>query len=355
MPEVKKHLRDLYRTSPAEAPRKGRLLLDMNEGVHGLPAGFIRAIACKIDPEFMATYPSHVELLKKIASHNHVRPENICLGNGSDGVIKYIFEAYISEGDKVLLTNPTFAMYPVYCKMFGAKPIMIDYKSDLTFPVKEFMGKLKKGIKMAVVVNPNNPTGDAIAHNDLVAIIKKADKNGILTLVDEAYFYYYPKTAMKMIDKYENLIVLRTFSKLCALANARVGYAAASPGIIQNLKRVKPSFDVDGIAALFASALLDRPHIISDMVKRAGRGSDYLSDMLKKAGIGHIVGNANFILIKCGSSVNDIIKKLEARGILVNGNFKQPFLKEYLRVTVGDRSQMELFWKAFLPIWKAVK
>ncbi|MFA5142595.1 MAG: histidinol-phosphate transaminase [Candidatus Omnitrophota bacterium] len=355
MPEIKKYLKDLHRTNPAEALRKGRMRLDMNEGVHGLPDGFVRSVAGKIDNKLMLTYPACAGLLKKIARHNGIRPENICLGNGSDGVIKYIFDAYISPNDKVLLTNPTFAMYPIYCRISDAKPVVIDYKPDLTFPFEEFIGKLKRGVKMAVVVNPNNPTGDVIDPDRMVYMIRHAAQNDILMVVDEAYFYYYPETVIKLVAKYDNLIILRTFSKLCAMANVRIGYAAAAPSVIRNIKKVKPSFDVNGLAVLFTSELLDRPAIISAMTKKARAGGDYLCRMLKRAGIEHRGGNTNFILIKCGSRAGEIVKKLKSRGILVSGNFSQPFLKDYLRVTIGDKSQMAHFWKTFVSIWRRTK
>jgi histidinol-phosphate aminotransferase len=354
MPKIKKHLKDLYRTRPAEMRRKGWLRLDMNEGSHGLPPAFVKSVICDLDPEFLLTYPSHIELIDRIARHNGLSQKNICLGNGSDSVIKYIFETYISFGDKVLMTDPTFAMYPVYCKMFNAKPVVVSYRQDMTFPYEAFIEKLKKGVKMAVVVNPNNPTGDTLSPGALLSIIRKASEKDVLLVVDEAYFYYYPKTAIKLVNKYKNLIVLRTFSKLCAMANLRVGYAAAAPEIIENLNRVKPSFDVDGVAALFASKLLARPEIMRSMIRHTKKGSDYLCAMLKKEGIEHIAGNTNFILIKCGVAVSDIMRKLALRGIFVSGNFKQPFLKEYLRVTISNKVQMQFFWKDFIKIWKAI-
>lgn len=350
MINAKKHLKDLYRTKLRS--RRDYLCLDMNEGMPGLPKEFVRRITSKIKNNFLALYPEYQTLKNVIAAHNGIAAENICLSNGSDAAIKYIFDAYISPGDRVLITDPTFAMYPVYCQMFRAKPVVVEYNSNFSFPRENFLKMLSKGIRMAVVVNPNNPTGTALKIKEIVPMIKKARQNDILIIIDEAYFYFYPQTAIKLIKKYDNLIVLRTFSKLCGLAGLRIGYAASSPGIVNNLKKIRPTFDVNSAAALFAEELLNSSNIIKGLLKEINAGADYLIESLKNEGIEYRKGAANFILIKCGDRVGQMIKRLERKGILVNGNFRQAFLKDYLRVTISDRRCMRLFWKAFISEWK---
>lgn len=350
MIDAKKHLEDLYRTKPR--PRRDYLCLDMNEGMPGLPKAFVRRVTSKIKNNFLALYPEYQTLKNAIAAHNGIAAKNICLSNGSDAAIRYIFEAYISPGDKVLITDPTFAMYPVYCKMFRAKPVVAEYNDNLSFPMESFLKMLSRGIRMAVVVNPNNPTGTALKVKKIVPMIKKAHQNDILIIIDEAYFYFYPQTAIKLIKKYDNLIVLRTFSKLCGLAGLRIGYAASSPEIVNNLKKIRPTYDVNSAAALFAQELLNSSNIIKGLLKEMNAGADYLIESLKNEGIEYRRGAANFILIKCGNRVGQIIKHLEWKGILVNGNFRQAFLKDYLRVTISDRRCMRLFWKAFINEWK---
>lgn len=350
MVNVKKHLEDLYRTKPFT--RHNCLCLDMNEGMPGLPKPFIRRIVSKITNNFLALYPEYQELKNTIAAHNDLAAENICLSNGSDAAIKYIFDAYISAGDKVLITDPTFAMYPVYCRMFKARPLVIKYSDNLSFPMDGYLKMLSRWVRMAVVVNPNNPTGTALKVKELLPIIKKAYCNDILLIIDEAYFYFCPETAIQLIKKFNNLVVLRTFSKLCGLAGLRIGYAAASSTIVNNLKKIRPTYDVNSVAALFAEELLNDSDIINEVLSQMNIGADYLIERLKSEGIEYRRGAANFILIKCGDNVSRLVRCLEGKGILVNGNFKQPFLKDYLRVTISSRKYMKLFWNAFVSEWK---
>ena len=352
MNKIKPHLKHLYRTETNEESRKGYLRLDMNEGIPGLPEEFVRGILSEINPEFLAAYPEYSILQKKIAKHNNLEPENISLSNGSDAAIKYIFDAYVSAGDKVLLTDPTFAMYPVYCSMFNAEPVIVEYERDLSFPKKDFMNKISSEVKMAVVVNPNNPTGSALERSELIAIIKKAADEEVLAIIDEAYFYFYPESMINEVRKYRNLIVLRTFSKLCSMAAARLGYAVACPEIIKDLRKVKPTYDVNALAVLFAERILDEPGIIQELVKHSNEGKKYLTQKLAEEGIEYKEGCANFVLIKCCGRLNEIVRRLAEKKVLVSGRFKQNFLKDYIRVSIGNRMIMERFWKSFINIWK---
>lgn len=351
MIEPKHCLKDLFRTAPVQ--RGGYMRMDMNESIDGLPMKFIKAALQEVNSGYIAKYPEYGPLIKKIAEHNGVGIENICLANGSDAAIKYIFDAYISAKDKVLVTDPTFAMYPVYGLMFNADVIFVKYGSDLEFPLKNFIDKMSDGIRMAVIINPNNPAGSIINQSDLISIIKRAEQKNMLLIIDEAYFYYYPKTMIKEIKNYNNLIVLRTFSKLCGMAGLRVGYAAACPDIIENIKKVKPSFDVNSLAVLLAERILDSPEIIKHAIDMVNKGKKFLSAKLSAAGIEHKIAFANFVLVKCGDRTEEVIKRVNDKKVLLHGRFKQDFLKDYIRVSIGSEKVMAKFWNIFESIWKS--
>lgn len=352
MPKPKKYLFDFDRTKARGYSRHNYLRLDMNEGVSGLPADFVSRALAQIDGRWLATYPEYGALQTKIAAHNGLALENIVLANGSDAAIKYIFDAYITPGDRVLYTDPTFAMYPVYCHMFGADGLSVPYREDFTFPWEEFIDRMVPGLRLAVLVNPNNPTGQALPAAQIFEMIAHAARNEILLLVDEAYFYYYPETVIRAVTDFRNLIVLRTFSKLCGMASLRLGYAAACPEVIENLRKVRPTYDINGLAVLFGERLLDDPELIKGLIREARMGKDYLVRKLSEAGIPHREGSANFVLIHCRGRVNAIVSGLAEMKILVSSGFTQTFLKDYVRVTVGSREVMERFWQAFIKLWQ---
>jgi histidinol-phosphate aminotransferase len=320
----------------------------MNENADGLPEEFVRKILSEIDPGFLATYPEYGSLLQKIAEHNDILPENICISNGSDGAIKYIFDAYVSPGDQVVITDPTFAMYPVYCQMYDTRAVIVPYHADFSFPLEDFLKAIKANVRLAILVNPNNPTGVALEQPALKKILNKCADNDVLLIVDEAYFYYYDETCIGEIKSYNNLVVLRTFSKLCSLASVRIGYAAGFPEIISNLYKVRPTYDVNGVAVYLVERLLDESGLINKAIEQVNRGKKFLLQILTDNVIEFRDGKANFVLIKCPGYVEEMIEALRKENILVAGGFKQSFLKDYLRVTVGSMRSMQRFCDAFL-------
>jgi histidinol-phosphate aminotransferase len=354
MPSMKPHLEGLHRTAPKTESRLPFLRLDMNENPDGLPAGFVRDVLTGIDADYLSAYPEYAPLAQKIAVHNAIAEDNIIITNGSDGAIKTIFEAFVSPGDTVLFTDPTFAMYPIYCGMFNAKPLRIPYKADLSFPTEPYLDAIGPQIAMAVVVNPNNPTGSVLTTTDMERILDRCLECGVLLIMDEAYYYYYNGTAIRRISDFPNLLVLRTFSKICGLAAARIGYAAGDPKIIQQLFTVKPSFDTNGVAVRFAEALLDHPEIVNHALSRTRQGMAFLIDQFQIHGIPFRDGHANFVLVHIPDRVSEMVTRLKKNGVLVGGGFSQEHLKNYLRVTVGSKEKMEQFLKPFLSLWSEI-
>lgn len=353
MPKIKTHLKTVVRTDRLKGEsRQGCLRLDMNESPFGLPEVFVRETLAKINTSFVCTYPEYFSLVEAIAKDNRIKPENICLSNGSDAAIKYIFDSYVSAGDKVLVTDPTFAMYKVYCRIFNAKCLTVPYNNDLSFPEDKFLKKLNKGVRMAVVVNPNNPAGSTIRREPLLKMIKKAERNHTLVIVDEAYYYFCPETMIREVGNFSNLVVLRTFSKLCGMAGLRIGFAAASPKVISSLKKVRPTYDVNSVAALFAEEALRKPRMLETLVSLTMAGKAMLISKLIASGIDFRDGEANFVLIKCPGCAIEVARSLRQERVLVGFGFEQPFLRDYIRVTLGDERTMLRFWKIFERTFK---
>ena len=346
--QPKQHLKKIYRTSFDMEKRQDFLRLDMNENPDGLPIEFIDEVLNYITPDFLASYPYSKKLINKIASINNISQKNICLSNGSDAGIKYLFDAYIEKGDKVLLTDPTFAMYDIYCKIFDAKSINVTYNNGASFPLNDFLSAMDDIPKFAVIVNPNNPIGSHLEKKNILKILDKAKKLGILIIVDEAYYYYFNETMTNEIKQYDNLIVLRSFSKLCSLATIRLGYLFANENIINNLKKVTSGFDINGFAIIFALKLLEKKGLIEKLIKNAKEGKKKLIKNLNKHKIPFIDTKANFILIKCNKFTKDIKNDLFAKKILVKGDF----LKNYIRVTIGGVQTMDVFFNVFYKIWR---
>jgi histidinol-phosphate aminotransferase len=339
----------LLERTPEKTTRRQFLRLDMNEGIP-LEDGFLKEILTGFQGTDLAMYPEYHDLRRILAEKEKIPAENILLSNGSDSAIKHIFDAYISPGDCVLLTDPTFAMYPVYCEMYGASTTMIEYNNDLTFPLEEYVSRLETGgVRMAVVVNTNNPTGTTLGEEPMRRILDEASRLDTLMVVDEAY-QFTPHTVIKLVEKYPNLVVLRSFSKLWGAASMRLGYAAGDLTILENIRRVRPTYDVNGVAVWIACQILQNPGLLERRMRVLEEGRSYLEARLREAGIPFVSGDANFILIRCGERCPDYLQELATAHVLVSGGFKQRFLRDFIRVTIADRLAMEIFWRSFLPI-----
>lgn len=350
MIEPIKHLKKMRRINTDFDNRLDYLRLDKNEFVGQFPSYVYDNVINKLSSEHLQMYPEYGNLKEKIANYTFTTIDNIILGNGSDSVIKNIFETYITPRDNVLFTNPTFAMYPIYCNMFGAHPHVIEYTSLDSFPKKEFMSAIKnnKMLKMAVIVNPNNPTGHAVNKEFLIEVTEEAEEKNILMVIDEAYHYYYKDSVVDYVEHFDNLIVLRTFSKFFGIAGLRIGFALSHPSIVNNIKKVQLTYPVSSFAVAFAEELLDS-RIIQELYNKFIEGKTFIVDKLKNEGIPFHIGEGNFLLIHCD---NSIIDKLKKRKILVSGNYRQDILKGYIRVSIGHKENMKLFWNGFKDIYE---
>jgi histidinol-phosphate aminotransferase len=344
--EAKKHLMNLERKNQHIENRYDLLNLEMNENVDGLPIDFVQAVLKKISPRYLSMYPEYQPLKELIAQQENISSnEMICLSCGSDGAIKYLYDAFIEKGDIVLIADPSFAMYEVYSQMADAKLKKIPYV-DFTFPEAEFVNAIDSTIKMAVIVNPNNPTGTVLSKETIIEVAEKCLISKVLLVVDEAYHYFYPETVIDLTESYPNVVVLRTFSKMCGLAAARIGYAVADRAIVKMLRKVRPTYDVNGFGVLFAESILASPRIIKKMTDDFIEGRRWLENQLTEHRVPFQHGHASFILIMVKRS-EEAIAKLKAKGVLVGGGFRQEFLSDYIRVSIGSEKVMEKFWSIF--------
>lgn len=354
MIKSKTHLENINRVNLDNLRRNEYLRLDKNEGLI-LPITketFLNIMEDEYNK--LTMYPEYGELKNKLAKHLNLDYKNIHIGNGSDAIIKNIFDTYVKPYDKILITNPTFGMYPIYGRMYETQQKVVDYTSCSSFPKDSFLEALQQDVKLAVIVSPNNPTGHTLDKLSLKHIIEKAHKNNILVIIDEAYFSYNYDSIISSVNKYNNLIVLRTFSKFFGLPSLRIGYVASCYSIINNLRATQLTFDVNSIGVIVANNILDSKTCIKELVSKYNDGKEYILSKLKEQGIKTHTTDTNFILIDCGKHADKIKDALYTHNILVGAGFKQDILKKYIRVTIGEKEQMEHFWKEFKHIYGEV-
>ncbi len=345
MKQIKPVLQKLYRSAQFfnETDRTQYIRMDGNESVDGLPKDFVKSVLNKVTPAMLATYPNPKKCTEAVANYLGVDREMVFMTNGSDAAIKMFFEVYIGEGDKVIIASPAFEMYEVYCNMFGAKAINIAYGESFEFPMDSYLAEIEKGAKLAIITNPNNPTGSVIAEDEIVKILEKAKENDTLVMIDEAYYWIYDKTMLGLLDKYPNMVLLRTFSKILGLAGIRLGFAVANQDMIMDLKKVAAPAGVNTVALLFGEELMNHPEIIESLVDDFRKDKQYLLEELKKANIEYLDTESNYVLIPAGDNYQMILDSLKEDGLLIA--YK---MNKYFRINIGGKESTDRFIDSFV-------
>lgn len=346
---VNEDIKNTARVFPMQG-RQEYLRYDMNENPEGLPDGFVRDVLKEITPEFLATYPEPDRFTNKYAEYMGVSPNNVVATNGSDMAIRYLLEVFGEKGKDVVTVSPSFEMYWVNCRILGLNHVPVSYHKDLTIDIDEVIGAITADTRIVVLLNPNNPIGNVYSADEAERIVKVAAGVGALVIVDEAYHYFWNESLVGLVGKYDNVAVLRTFSKLLSIPACRLGVIIASSDIIQYVKNVKLTFDVNSIALLFGERILDTPELIQELVDIAKKGKEYTIQRLVELGYDFHKCEGNYILIRTKNPARDVAGLLEKEKKILVHAYGHELLKDYIRVTIGSVNAMEKFFKAFCEV-----
>lgn len=349
------HVNENIKKTERVFPMQGRYdykRYDMNENPEGLPKEFIESVLKEVTPEFLSIYPEPDKFLNKYAKFldHGVKFENLMATNGSDMAIRYLLETFGEAGKEVVTVSPSFEMYWVNCNILGLKHVPVSYESDLTIDINKILNAINKNTRIVVLLNPNNPVGNTYTEEELEKVIAKAKEVEAVVIIDEAYHYFYDKTFLDYALHEENVVVLRTFSKLMSLAACRLGVIISNPKIIDYVKRSKLTFDVNSFALLFAEKLLDKPEIIDNLINIAKKGKEYILDELKKHNYWCKDCRGNFIFVKPNHDAKYIAERLEKEKKILTHPYSNELLKDYIRVSTGSVDAMKVFLEAFLEV-----
>lgn len=343
---VNEAIKNTERVFPMQG-RYGYLRYDMNENPEGLPLAFVEEVKKEITPEFLAIYPEPDRFLKKYAKYMGVEYDNVMATNGSDMAIRYLLETFGERGKKVVTVAPSFEMYWVNCNILGYQHVPVPYNADMTMDVNKILTAIDGDTRVVVLLNPNNPVGNVYTDEEAESIVKKADEVGALVIVDEAYHYFYEKTFLNLIKKYNNVAILRTFSKLFSIAACRLGVITASKEIIHYTKNAKLTFDANAIALLYAERLLDHPEIEKHLIETEKAGREYTLQTLRDKGYECRDCRGNFIFVKPKTVAHEVAKKMEVEHKVLVKTFGNDLLKKYLRISTGSKEAMQKFLDIF--------
>jgi histidinol-phosphate aminotransferase len=250
------------------------------------------------------SYPDSGPLYRKLARQIGLSPRHLLLAPGSDGVIRAVFDSLVEEGDGVLHTAPTFAMYPVYCQMRAAKVTTLAYQSSAEGPqlgvaaIVDALARVRP--RLLCLPNPDSPTGTVFAAHDLRAVIEAAASHRTWVLIDEAYHPFHSESVASWVDECPNLIVARTFAKAWGMAGLRIGYAIANPEVVPYLHKVRPMYEVSTLAVAVTERMLDHEDEMIGAVARLNDGRDWFVSEMRSRGFQALQSHGNFCHVRFG-------------------------------------------------------
>ncbi len=327
---------------PGEQPKIANLIkLNTNENPYPPSPKVLAAIQAELDGDAarLRLYPDpNSDLLKAAVARLHgVSAQQVFVGNSSDEVLAHVFMALLKHDAPILFPDITYSFYPVYCGLYGVDYQTVPLAEDFSINPADYVGKANGGI---IFPNPNAPTGRLLAV-DAIEQIAKANPDSVI-VVDEAYVDFGGESAIKLVDRYDNLLVVHTLSKSRSLAGLRVGFAVGHPALIEGLERVKNSFNsypLDRLAIVGAVAAMEDTAYFEQCCQAVIATRDTLSSDLTGLGFEVLPSAANFIFVRHPQrDAGELAKALRDRSIIVR-HFKLPRIDQFLRITVGTDAE----------------
>ncbi|MBM7615348.1 histidinol-phosphate transaminase [Alkaliphilus hydrothermalis] len=319
--------------------------LASNENPLGYSPKVKEAILSVVDE--LHLYPDgNITLLREaIAKKFNAKASQVLPSSGSDEMVDITSKTFLNPGDEVILADVTFPRYLSTAIMMGATPVVVPLK-NFFYDLETMKSKITDKTKLIWLCNPNNPTGTMHTEEAIYDFLDSVPKD-VVVVYDEAYREFvtredYLQDSTVLLDKYPNVIIMRTFSKAYGLAALRVGYTMASEEIINNLNKVRGPFNVNTIAQVAAIAALEDQDFIKKSYEVNLEGKEYLYKQFEEMGIEYAPSETNHIFFNGKIECQELFTELQKRGMII-----RPMYGTYSRVSIGTMPQNELFIKLY--------
>jgi histidinol-phosphate aminotransferase len=338
-PPPREAVRRLSPYTPGEQPSDPDIVkLNTNEFPYPPAPEVVEAVRREAG-EALRRYPNPTcaPLRQALAEECGVAPENILVGNGSDEILRLLFQAYIGPGDEVAVTDPTYSLYPVLAEMFEGR-LATCAPSDGNLLGEEIFSAQAR---LFVVANPNPPLGTLYEAADLERLAGKSDR---LLVIDEAYVAFAPRDCLALAREHPNVAISRTFSKSHGMAGLRVGYIVACREIIGWLDRIRDSYNVNRVSQAAALAALEARDYYAPKIREMVETRERLREELTSRGFDVSPSAANFLFARSGDG-RRTMESLRKQGVLVR-YFDEPGLRDGVRISVGTPQEIDCLLKA---------
>ncbi len=315
-------------------------ILNANESPFNVPTQILDIFTKSLQDVRFNRYPDMEATILKdaLAKTYDVRKENIACGVGSDEILQCLFNATITKGDNVVVMDPSFSMYSEYAKIYGAIAVKAEANSDFTFNMDNMLNAIKKSSpKMVILCSPNNPTGILLKEEEVRTIIEATKA---LVVLDEAYIEFAGEGLVKLVKEYDNLMVLRTFSKLYAGAAIRLGYAISKKKNIDLIDTVRSPYNINTLTQIMAKTIIEHKVLYKERQTYFKEQRRNMYEALQRLNIEVYPTKANFLWMRLSDKINEALVKenIFVRTMTYKG-------VKYNRVCIGTPEENENFLK----------
>lgn len=324
--------------TPGEQPRDEVFIkLNTNESPYP-PAPSVAQAVTEREIALLRLYsdPTGWELKQKLAAAYGVAPEMVFLSNGSDEALNFAFMAY--GGNGAVFPDISYGFYQVFAQLYQIPYEKIPLKEDFSIDIRDYCGREK----MVVIANPNAPTGLGLPLEDLERVVSSNPDS--LVLIDEAYVDFGGETALPLLQRYDNLLIVRTFSKSRCLAGGRLGYAFGRPEVIADLEKIKYAtnpYNLDRLTLRLGVATVEAEPYYRQLCRQIQTTREWTTRQLEAMGFRVLPSQANFVFATTPRIDGQVLyQALKDRGILVR-HFRDPRICQFNRITIGTPEQMQ--------------
>lgn len=315
--------------------------LDSNENPLGSSPKAQAALTAEMANLNRYPEPGSTLLRQALAEHYNLDADNIIISNGGDNIITTMMNSFIDDGDEILVSNPYFFVYGVESGVLGGKIVAVEPHSDLSCDFEAMLSAITPKTKLIMITNPNNPTATVLGKEQLTAFLNQVPDN-VLVVLDEAYAEFVPAgeyaDCIDYVRAENNVLIIRTFSKLYGLAGLRIGYALAAKPLIANMRKTIETFPVNRLAQAAAAAALTDTEFVQATIEHANQSRAYLQQEFTAMGLDMVQGSANFCFVNLHTDSKPVVEELANRGIFVKNGYGWGYPK-YARISFGTTEE----------------
>jgi histidinol-phosphate aminotransferase len=334
------------------SPHRASVKINQNENPWDAPNEIKKEVLRRFAARAWSRYPDFVpaSLHEQLARFANWTPDGIIAGNGSNELIQAVLMVAVGAGKRVLISEPTFALYKQVATVLGGEVETVLLTPQLTYDTGALLAAIEqKQPDVTIICSPNNPTGCVIETADLRKLLRAARG---LVVIDEAYHEFAQQSVVPLLAEHENLIVLRTFSKAMAFAALRVGYLLAAPELVREIRKAVLPYNLNAFSQLAAEVAIEKyPALLGPTVNAIIAEREHLyAEVGKIPGLDPLKSRANFMVVRSATEIKRMFDELLKRDILVRDVSGYPLLNDYFRFSVGTPEENDRLLRALHEI-----